>query len=1221
MPPAAPRLWTPQQTRAVELFGSDLLVSASAGTGKTAVLAERILRLVADPASEVGVDRLLVVTFTRAAAAEMRRRIAEGLRALAGPDPVGRHAARQLVLLDRADVGTLHSFCRDVVRGGFRDLGLDPASRILDADEARRLRAATAAEVFESAYADPGETGRAFHELADLYGARLGDDNLIDTVLRLDERLSAEPDPDRLLAEARRAAEPPPPDGPLPGEPAFRAMLYRELTRLSAMTGRALDFVLAHPAAATAGEYLLRLSGDLEGLRSAVAAGDVDAATGALHGFDPGRRPALAVPDGADDAVRAVVESARRRLAELRERLARLAEKFGGYTAVRIRRDLAAVSGPATALLGAVERFRAAYAAAKSARRALDFSDLERQALRLLGGPDGPETPAGRRLRDKYEHVLVDEYQDISPLQDAVIRRLSRPGRRFLVGDVKQSIYGFRQADPGLFLQMLAAFAPADKPVTTAVPGRRAELTGNFRSRAEVIAGVNALMERLMVSGLGGPAYDDSARLTAAAPPTMVPEGLPPLKPQAVELNLIDHDPPRRDFADDEPDGRFDDELSPAEAAGVEAEARWVAARIAAMVRGREFSVTGPDGPRPVGFGDVVILLRGLRGRAEAYAEALAAAGVPAAAVRGGWARSVEFRDVLNLLHVLDNPRRDAELLGVLRSPLLGFADAELAEIRTAAPDGDWLSALEAAASSPPASAGLRVPAAKAADALRRIDDWRTDYRRGSAGDALARVFRETGYPGYVAGLPGGARRRADLLALLDRVRRLERRPDAAGSVADALEDADDADSDIGPEPESAAGDAVRILSIHRSKGLEFPVVFVPDLARRFHLRDLEGDFLYSRRLGLGLTAVDRTARTRTPTLPHLLIADERRGETLAEELRLLYVALTRARDGLVLSAAASRERDLPRWERFAGHSGPLPDDVLAAARGPADWVFPAALCGGDGAPAMRVVSAVGGADAGGPSSSPAPEPAPTGGEGARPPDDPQSREVDALVNRLTWTYAHPRLAGIAASRSVTSLREAGAPRRTAPAARPKFLLDGPTGPEPAEVGAAVHLLMRRIDLAGPADAPAFAALRDRLVGAGLIAPAVAERIDPGRLAAFFATEPGRWMRAHPADVRREVPVVFTLPAGEIEPALAGADAAEPVVINGRLDVLADYRGGFWLVDYKTDAVTAEQVLAATEAHRRQLELYRRAVAAIWGRPVVRTTVAFLSVPACIDVR
>ena len=1220
MAPAAPRIWTPQQTRAVELFGSDLLVSASAGTGKTAVLAERILRLVADPASEVGVDRLLVVTFTRAAAAEMRRRIAEGLRALAGPDPVGRHAARQLVLLDRADVGTLHSFCRNVVRSGFRDLGLDPASRILDADEARRLRAATAAEVFESAYADPGETGRAFHELADLYGARLGDDNLIDTVLRLDERLSAEPDPDRLLAEARRAAEPPPADGPLPGEPDFRAMLYRELTRLSAMTGRALDFVLAHPAAATAGEYLLRLSGDLEGLRSAVAAGDVDTATGALHGFDPGRRPALAVPDGADDAVRADVESARRRLAELRERLARLAEKFGGYTAARIRRDLAAASGPATALLGAVERFRAAYAAVKSARRALDFSDLERQALRLLGGPDGPETPAGRRLRDKYEHVLVDEYQDISPLQDALIRRLSRPGRRFLVGDVKQSIYGFRQADPGLFLQMLAGFAPADKPVTTAVTGRRVELTGNFRSRAEVIAGVNALMERLMVPGLGGLAYDASARLTAAAPPTVVPEGLPPLKPQAVELNLIDHDPPRRDFADDEPDGRFDDELSPAEAAGVEAEARWVAGRIAAMVRGREFGVTGPDGPRPVGFGDVVILLRGLRGRAEAYAEALAAAGVPVAAVRGGWARSVEVRDVLNLLHVLDNPRRDAELLGVLRSPLLGFADAELAEIRLAAPEGDWLSALETAAS----SAGSRDLAAKAADAVRRLDDWRTDYRRGTAGDALARVFRETGYPGYVAGLPGGARRRADLLALLDRVRRLERRSDAAGSVADALEDADDADSDIGPEPESAPGDAVRILSIHRSKGLEFPVVFVPDLARRFNLRDLEGDFLYSRRLGLGLTAVDRAARTRTPTLPHLLIADERRGETLAEELRLLYVALTRARDGLVLSAAASRERDLPRWERFAGHSGPLPDDVLASARGPADWVFPAALCGGDGAPTVRIVSAddpVSRADADRPSSPLTSDPSATGGEGGRPPDDPQRGEVDALVGRLTWTYPHPRLAGIAASRSVTSLREAGAPRRTGPAARPRFLLDGPTGPEPAEVGAAVHLLMRHIDLAGPADAPAFAALRDRLVGAGLIAPAVAERIDPGRPAAFFTTEPGRWMRAYPADVRREVPVVFTLPAGEIEPGLAGADAAEPVVITGRLDVLADYRGGFWLVDYKTDAVTAAQVLAATETHRRQLELYRRAIVAIWGRPVVRTTVAFLSVPACIDVR
>ncbi|MBX6378007.1 MAG: UvrD-helicase domain-containing protein, partial [Clostridia bacterium] len=660
----------------------------------------------------------------------------------------------------------------------------------------------------------------------------------------------------------------------------------------------------------------------------------------------PSARVASAGQRAVRDAVRQWRDRAKKEVEDLVQRVA--ARPMAEWLS-----ELRQLAGPARTLVDLAVEFGQAYTSAKRAQARLDFADLERLAFRLLqdeGAPAGRlvPSPVACELRERFAAVLVDEYQDINPLQDAILRLLARPGAFFAVGDVKQSIYGFRLADPGLFAARSAA-------------ARRLPLRENFRSRPPLVTFVNETFARLMVPELAGTAYDEEARMVPAAEYPPPPPGVPVagdggIGPPACSLLLVDAD------GDGEGQGAGD---------ALELEAAAVARQVRELVLGtperpgpQQWVWDRQEGRyRPLTWRDVAVLLRTVRGRAEVFVEAFAREGVPACAeVSSGYFEAEEVRTVLSLLAVIDNPRQDIPLVGVLRSPVVDLTAEDLARVRLCLREGDFYDAVRAAAR------GAGPVPAELAERLDRflsdLERWRTEARRGPLSRLLWRIYRETGYLYYVEGLPGGAARRANLLALLDRARQFD------GFARQGLfrflrfvERLREGGEPVGRPPAVGEGeDVVRVMSVHRSKGLEFPVVVVAGLGARFNLRDVGEDVLVDRELGLGLRVVDLEGRVKYPSAVHAAVARRRRRLLLGEELRLLYVAMTRARERLLLVGCVSeRQRSAGAWAlaaAAAGRSGPLSLADLLEAQCWLDWLVPVLLVRPDGADLRAAVGA-----------------------------------------------------------------------------------------------------------------------------------------------------------------------------------------------------------------------------------------------------------------------
>ena len=927
--------WTPEQTEAIVTTGRDVLVSASAGTGKTAVLVERIVRLVLDAAAPVDVDRLLVVTFTEAAAAEMREKIATALRARAADSPDSERARRQAVLLDRAQISTIHAFCSTLIRSHFHDLGLDPEFSILEEDEGHLLRTESARRVLEAEF--DRATPRFLGWLDTLTGAN-PELQARARLLRIHGFLESLDDRDGWLRETR-GAYPLTPEGKGAPQPFDQHTWFAPWRKaygdaLGELAGR-LEAV--HESAEAAGEKIAKWVDSVayptcEAL-SLLESGDYGRAIGLLRDFEIPRRPPVKKDSVADpDALASTLKEAREYL------LDPIQANLAAMTTDEACRAHMASAPYVHLLLDLAERFAETYGGAKRLRAALDFADLEQMCLRLLRDGDGPSEVA-RLCREQFEHVLVDEYQDINPVQDAILSLVSRSGdsghggNLFAVGDVKQSIYAFRLAAPEIFLGKYDSFAP----IAESAPGGgavRIDLTRNFRSRSGVLYGANFVFERLMRRDTAGLDYDEAAALEPGAtfPPADESDPLP------VEVHVLEGEPK----SDADPAPKPPHSRAPEEWSASEREAYLVGRRILDMVRGTPAlhvadtsARPGSDGlppMRPARFGDVVILLRSLRGQADGWLSLLGDLGVPAFADVGtGFFAALEVRDVLNLLRLIDNPLQDIPLASALRSPLEGWSETELAEIRSLAPDVPFHEAFRLAVSSDNA-------AGKAAEFAERLEAWRTRARRGPLADLVSALYDDTGYPTYVSGLSGGGVRRANLRRLHDMAREFDTfSRQGLGRFLRFVEELRREEGDYGAAtPLGESQDVVRIMSIHKSKGLEFPVVFVASLGRGFNLGDSRSDMTLSREGGMALRVTDLASATRYPT-PGLL-AEQRAicHDALAEEMRLLYVAMTRARERLVLSATA---KDLASrvetWDDAAGLV--LTGDAMR----PLDWLGP----------------------------------------------------------------------------------------------------------------------------------------------------------------------------------------------------------------------------------------------------------------------------------------
>lgn len=963
--------WTPSQLEAIEATGRSVLVSAGAGSGKTAVLAERCAHLVASARPPCAVDGLLVVTFTEAAAAEMRDRIATSLRRRLESAPSDRRLRTQLALLDTASISTIHAFCKRTLDRYFAAAKLDPATPILDEYDARLLRRETCDRVFDRFDDRRDHLGAAFDALLAAY-APSGEQGLVAHVLRLDGFLSSLPQPEQWIAEARGRYENASADKLGDGwRTLFSAELADELSEQLKAVRRQLGqcrggAAIVEPVAECLCEYESALSAWLASV-DALASASTDAPAGsadhaglvetcaAIGAFTFPTIPRLtkAIKEGPLDEL-ATFKSAAGEARAIRETLfrARLRDVFGRGSEQEWADGIARTAPHVRTLLELAAAYRADYQAAKAELGVLDFADLERYAYDLLSDEDNG---VAARMRDRFEYILVDEYQDVSPIQAEILRLVSREtetGRAnnlFAVGDVKQSIYRFRLAEPRLFLDRMDRAARRGGDVdsvaatATATGDHVIALVENFRSAPDLIHAMNGVFEKLIAGDLGGIEYDAAARLKPGLP---APDGAAVAPP--IELHVLDKAAGSDGDAADMPDGgggaggasRADD-TGGADESGEGLD--WEAIEREAYVVARRIEEFIAEGRR---YGEIAVLMRSMSIRGPLFVRTLTNLGIPAFAdVAGGFLDSLEIRDIVAVLSLLDNEQQDIPLASLLRSPLIGepLTDEQLVEIRTARRGVPFHAAVRTYAAEG-SNASLRSRLAELRD---RLAVWRQRVGRRPLADVVWSIYEETGYLAYVSGLPGGPQRRANLIGLHHRARQFDTfARHGLYRFLRFIEGLADADEDLEPgRVRSEADDVVRVMSIHRSKGLQYPVVFVAELGKRFNLRDARGAILFDRKLGVAMDAVDLERRLIYPTLPHKLVQRAVEDETLAEELRVLYVALTRAESRLVLVGTCGLSKIEEALSRYAGHTGPIPLLDRRRASGALDWILAALGC------------------------------------------------------------------------------------------------------------------------------------------------------------------------------------------------------------------------------------------------------------------------------------
>jgi ATP-dependent helicase/nuclease subunit A len=1243
--------WTKEQWEVITAGDCNLLVAAAAGAGKTAVLVQRIIRKLTEQKPPVDLDRLLVVTFTNAAATEMRERIADAIVAALERNPDSARIQRQLVLLNKASIMTIHSFCLEVIRSNFHKLDLDPNFRIADETEARLLQQEILQELFEEIYEKETED-KEFFQLLESYGGNRDDQILQDIVLNLFAFTRSCPWPEKWLTE-------------------MAGNFCRQ---------EGTDFSLT-----PWGSVLLEaVAVNLKGLRAemAKALAIIQAAAG-LEKYDPVFREELAfisetvalcvnpdeerwdklyrkfqdlefrkLPVAAKEADRNRQQAVKAIRDHAKIQLNKLKEKFFAVDSAAICSDLQSLYPLMRYLTEMVKDFGEKYARKKKEKALADFNDLEHFCLQILTEQDenGEIRPSAvaRGYRERFEEILVDEYQDSNLVQEIILGMISREANVFMVGDVKQSIYRFRQARPELFLEKYHTYS-----LDPASSRRKILLYKNFRSRREVVAAVNDLFQQIMSVTVGELDYTEEEALHAGACFPENPSAEQVLGGSA-ELHLIQTGKGEESFhseagAAPEPDQDGDSEQEDREEEelldNIQYEARVVVRRVQELMAkdktGRYFAVFDKNQQeyRRITYKDIVVLLRATKNWTEVFREEFAAAGIPVFADTGvGFLETIEIQVVLSLLKIIDNPLQDIPLLAVLRSPLYALTTDELAELRLAKQQGPLWEALKVLAQKN--GAGASRAAEKARLLLRDLRRWQEMSFYLSTDRLLWQLYTETGYYGIVGAMRGGEQRQANLRVLFERARQYEKTSyQGLFNFINFIDRLKTGKGDLGSAKLLGENDnVIRLMSIHKSKGLEFPVVILAGCGKKFNVQDMNKSILLDQDLGLGPDVVDYKLRFSYPSLPKQAIREKSRRETLSEEMRILYVALTRAKEKLIVTGAV---RDInaatAEWLRCSEtESRNLPGYEILQGEKYLDWIGPAVIRS-PGAQSLRDLA---GMEAPGRDREKEEkgekiwdvrlwskaditrekiqteaeeeslyrwlEVQAEEAESASPtqtiqPETDQLREE--VSRRLAWQYPYAGLAQIPAKLSVTELKrryeeEHEDLQPLLRMKRPLFLLEK-RGLTAAEAGTAMHFVMQHLDFHN-ADIEGQIAL---WVEHDLLTKEQASSIDPGKIRNFTDSPLGRrlfWAEK----MEREVPFNMEIGCREIFPGIGEEGDNQKILLQGVIDCYWEEPDGLVLLDYKTDRVGQGGLPEIKERYAPQIAYYTRALEILTGKAV-----------------
>ena len=1155
MPESAKIQFTPAQSAAITARGGSLLVSAAAGSGKTRVLVERVVGLITDPVSPVEADSLLIMTFTNAAAAKLRAdittRLAEEVRA----HPGDMRLRRQQLLLQRAAIGTVDAFCLHFVQQHFAALDVPPDFATAEEAELARIEQETLSAILEAAYTDAD-----FRAFADLYDRGRTDNTAGNAVLELYHFSRALPHPAEALQQfaAMWQQDAPPQDTPW-GQNLLAISLQR------AEGARALLQAAARTAAqdeAADFAYTAVLQEDADRvtwLCQVLEKRDWDKSVAALGEFDTAWRRAGRIKGGKDGNPCAFAASELR--ARAKKQIESLRTDFLLCTGEEYAADRRRAAPLVAALVRVTQQFADACFAAKCEEKLLDYADFEHLTLDLLLTPDNRRTPLCRTVSSRYSAVLVDEYQDTNALQDAIYFALARPegDNLFFVGDIKQSIYRFRQADPQVFVDKQQHWQAYPQPAP--LPASLA-LDANFRSAPGVIAGINYLFEVFFSQGLGGVEYGDGQRLVVGNKTTDY-RGF-------CEVDVID-------------------------GAGVEGDAAAIAARIQTMVS-EGFAVRDKAAQRPCRYDDFCILLRG-RGDFAVYEAALRTAGIPVFAdTAADLLDEPHIRPFAALLRVIDNPAQDIPLAAVLLSPMFPYTADDLVTLRGVCPGGSLYGAV------------LYGGQPRFAPFLETLAEFRRLARTLPVDALLEELLARTGYLAAVGALPEGARCREDLQSFCAWA------ASAGRTGLPGVIRAMDAAQQNGGLTQSTGGQTrpgcVSIMTVHRSKGLEFPVVFVANTSHQFNQSDAIRPVLTHSKLGVGVMLRAGSTAKRYKTLPYAALAQAIRTETLSEEMRVLYVALTRAQDALIITIPLKKTDSALKTPALCAHAEATGPEAMQSMNSWAGWLLTATLLHphSDALWAhtgllphylpTRVPLTVRLLPASEAAPAPAEIPAPA----------PDAALLDTLRQSFAWHSPRAPLQKIPAKVSVSAVAHAARPVALE---RPAFLQkSGLTG---AERGTAIHAFMQSVPFDGPA--PDLDAEVQRQIDARLLDPALADKLDLDRVRPFFESAVWRRIR-HAKAVLREEPFITALPAAQITPE-AGECEAE-VLVQGIADLVLVYDDHAEILDYKTDR--SRDASFYIEEYAAQLRLYRRAFAQRLAVPVTKLTIYSFTLGQEIDI-
>lgn len=919
--------FTPEQQRVIELHNSNILVSAAAGSGKTAVLVERIIRMICDGEHPADIDRLLIVTFTNAAAAEMRERIAAGITARLETDPGNEHIQKQSALLHNAQITTIDSFSLFLIRNHFNEIGLDPDFRVADEGEIKLLQQEVLAQLLEDAYAGQfvPEAPEQFHACVEYFCPGGRESVLEQHILNLSRYAGSFPWPAEWLEERKNdyAA----------GD--MEALVHSDYGQyLTERVNRTVEGCLEKLREVKRlcelpdGPYMYGelTEAEIEQLERLTSCKDLEEQAAKVPTVTFGRLPSKK-DDSVDPAKRELAKAIRN---SVKDTLSDLSESY-----FKTPLELAVEQGkacrePLRILLDLVLEFDRRLLAAKQERHLIDFSDMEHYALQILlkrekveesGGTGTDRTETKYRIvpsdvameyRQYFQEILIDEYQDSNLVQEYLLSAISgeEEGRynRFMVGDVKQSIYKFRLARPELFLEKYDTYQETGDLC-------RIDLAKNFRSRIQVVDVVNGVFSRIMSREIGGIAYDDKAALYPGA---VYPAQEDPA--YGSELLLI-RKPEKGDSAEDGTgEQRPEGARGPVDYDNVrQLEAQAIATRIKQLKGSLKIMEKSTGELRPVRYSDMVILLRTTSGWDEEFKKILEQQGIPVYITsKTGYFGALEVQELLQLLRVLDNPRQDIPLFGVMQSVFGGFTQEEIAQIRSGGEGHSrkrmtlYEALKEVAQSGRTEDTELSI---KANDFLQRIDHYRNLTPYTSIRDLLQRILDDYDYLNYVTALPTGSKRRANVEMLLTKASAFEKTSYfGLFHFIRYMEQLEKYDVDYGEaDTLDENADVVRIMSIHKSKGLEFPVVFVSGLSKRFNMQDANQSLIVDMDLGVAVDYVDSVRRIKNKTLRRAVLSAKMKEDNLAEELRVFYVALTRAREKLILTAVLDKADD--KWE------------------------------------------------------------------------------------------------------------------------------------------------------------------------------------------------------------------------------------------------------------------------------------------------------------------